>query len=446
MAGRIFGVLIAGIAASALLAAGLANMQRSAEVSAERADRVVDRVAAAIATDPPPPGTRRLDAMPPGIAIPDLAQRIATRLPRWPATQVLGVDRSNCRPRPPLPPAAPSSDLPRQEAVPLPPPPPPPPPEPTDAPSACYAVRLAGPSAAPIILAVDSPPDAKLSQPVASLSFLTALGLGAVVLALIVARMAARPIARLGAAAHDLADDLDADPIAEDGPGDVRRASAAFNDMQAQLRRTVEERTYMLAAISHDLRTPLTRMRLRLDAITDHALRDRLAGDAQAMARLIEEGLELARMTRGGRGEDRPVDIAALVSSLCEDAREAGQDVSCVAPVAVVLRTSVDALRRIIGNLIDNAVHHAGSAEVRIEQSTASVEIQILDRGPGIPVEELERVFDPFRQLDGTRPVERGSGLGLTIARLLARHVGGSVTLANRPGGGAIAAIRLPLD
>lgn len=443
MAGRIFSVLVLGIAAAALAASLLTGLQRSADVTAERADRIVDRIAAALATDPPPPGTHRLNRFPAGQGVPALQQRIIQRLPQWRKVTVSTVDAATCAVAPP-PPPVPDADL-TPALTPPPPPPPPPETDPAAPPPLCYAVRLSNGSGHAVMLAVDGPPGAKSVEPVASTSFLVALGLAVLALALFVARMAARPIARLAIAARTLGDDLDRPPIAEYGPGDVRDAIAAFNYMQARLRQTLAERTFMLAAISHDLRTPLTRLRLRMDAITDQALRERLIADTAAMAALIEEGLELARLARGGGGEVMAVDVGALVSTVCEDAQEAGHDVSCSAAASkLVIHTQLDALRRILNNLLDNALLHGGSACIDVSAVAGAVRICIADRGPGIPEAELDRVFEPFRQLGTARSRDQGSGLGLTITRMLARHIGAGVDLVNRPGGGLEAIVTLP--
>ncbi|UAJ08753.1 HAMP domain-containing sensor histidine kinase [Glacieibacterium megasporae] len=424
MAGRIFMVLIIGIAAAALVASLLAVFERRAEVSAERADRVVDRIVAALDEGPPPPGTRRLDRLPIGEAASAIAQRIIQRVADAHDVTVNIVEAAACRAAPP--PSLSSVDGPH----------PPRPPRPI-----CYAVRLALGTGRPIVLAVDAPPRPGPTEPIASASFLVALALAVVALALVVARMAARPIARLGAAAQGIAADLDAAPVAATGPGDVRRAIIAFNDMQVQLRRTVEERTYMLAAISHDLRSPLTRMRLRLDGIEDVVLRDKLIGDAQAMTALIEEGLELARLSRGSEAALVPVDIGALVASLCEDAQDVGQPVSIRTPSRIIARTQPDALRRIVANLIDNALLYGGSAEIWVDVADRGTSIHVADRGPGIPSADLDRVFDPFRRLDTARSSGQGSGLGLTIARLLARRIGCTVSLRNAETSGLVATV-----
>ena len=200
----------------------------------------------------------------------------------------------------------------------------------------------------------------------------------------------------------------------------------------------------MLAAISHDLRSPLTRMRLRLEGMTDTDLRDRLIADAQTMTALIAEGLELARLSRDTDTDRVAVDIGALVTSLCEDAQDIGQHVSFQPPARTIAMTQPEALRRIITNLIDNALHYGGSAQVEVVSGEGGVWIHVLDRGPGIPQAELERMFEPFRRLDTARSNGKGSGLGLTIARMLARRIGCTVALQNRSDGGLCAIVSVP--
>ncbi|MDH7639367.1 sensor histidine kinase [Sphingomonas oryzagri] len=427
MVGRIFAVLMIGIVAAALAASILAGLQRRSDVSAERQDRVIDRVLTQISTGEAIPGLHRLQAWPKGTPEDRLARRLAARAPEWRNIAAASVPAPDCAPPPPAP-------MPLGSLPPVPPPPP----------SHCYAVRLVDPQGNSVLLAVDAPPTPSLVDDSFSWAFIAALCVAALLLALVIARMAARPMTRLGLAAQQLATDLGADPIVARGPSEVRRTIEAFNDMQVELRRAMEERTYMLAAISHDLRSPLTRMRLRFDAIQDATLRDKLIEDAWIMDGLIEEGLDLARLSRSVEPFER-VDIRALVTSLCEDAQDVGQPVRFSTLPPMIVRTRPEALRRILTNLVENALAYGNEADLSATIAADSVSIEVRDTGPGIAAEALTKVFEPFHRVDGARAPAGGTGLGLTIARLLAQKIGGSISLKNRAGGGLSATVTVPL-
>lgn len=273
---------------------------------------------------------------------------------------------------------------------------------------------------------------------------LAVLAVAAAALAYVVARLATAPVRRLAAAAEALGGDLDRPPLAVEGPTEVRQGARAFNRMQAQLKRREAERTHMLAAITHDLQTPLTRLRLRMEAVDDPALRAALLADGAAMLDLIRAGLDLARAAAGGGGPPERLDLDSLLDSLCEDAVAAGAEVSVVERCGAVVRTRPEALRRCVGNLLENALKHAGAAELACRRRGAAVEVEVRDRGPGVPPERLAEVLEPFVRLETSRSRETGGvGLGLTIARLMAGQAEGELSLANRPGGGLSAVVRL---
>lgn len=266
-------------------------------------------------------------------------------------------------------------------------------------------------------------------------------------LAYAVARMATRPIARLAQAAKGLSADLDQPPLDESsGPAEVRRAAAAFNAMQARIRGHLQERTQMLAAISHDLQTPLTRLRLRLEKVSDEALRAKLVEDMTAMQDMVREGLELARSL------DAPevvqtVDLDALIGSVCADLADAGMDVTAEGRTSASVRANATALRRCLGNVIENAVKYGGYARVHAERQGGRARITVRDGGPGIPEGELEKVFEPFYRLEVSRSRETGgTGLGLPIARNIAVRLGGTLSLRNHPQGGLEAELQLPVS
>ena len=274
--------------------------------------------------------------------------------------------------------------------------------------------------------------------------FVMLIGFGLV--ALRAARLAAAPLHALSEAATSLGDDLDRSPLPEIGPSEVRTAARAFNLMQRVLRRHVRERHQMLASITHDLQTPLTRLRLRADKVEDHSLRERMVADLAAMQLLIREGLELAR---GDQMAEPPVrfDLDSLLESIAADAVDAGYDVQVPSGAGFAITARPQALKRAISNLVQNASKYAGSAELLVAREDDALKIIVRDHGPGIPPSQLDAVLEPFVRLESSRSRETGGvGLGLTIARRLAERNDGGLELVNRSEGGLDAVISLPLQ
>lgn len=264
-------------------------------------------------------------------------------------------------------------------------------------------------------------------------------------------RLAVRPLAELARAANELGPDLRAAPLKEDGPTEVAHAATAFNAMQRRIAEHVSERIQILAAVSHDLQTPLTRMRLRVDLLDDPALRDKLHGDLRQMEGLVEEGIEYARSAQAVNETPQRIDLHTLLDSLVCDYIDTGRSVELISalddPVATrPLTTRPRTLRRVVTNLIDNALKFSGAAEVALSTRTPlHVDVIVRDRGPGIPDSELQAVLQPFRRLEGSRSRETGgTGLGLAIAQQLTQALGGSLALSNRTGGGLEARLSLP--
>jgi signal transduction histidine kinase len=263
-------------------------------------------------------------------------------------------------------------------------------------------------------------------------------------LAYAVARMATRPLRELASAATQLGRNIASPPLPESGPAEVRDAAVAFNAMQARIRRDIQERTTMLAAITHDLQTPLTRLRLRLEKVEDEDLRERLVADLSAMQRTIAEGLELAR-SADLREAFASIDFDSLLDSACADARDAGQDVTLHGRTGANVLGAPGALRRCFTNLLDNAVKYGRFARVEAALEGTHAVVRIRDGGPGIPEDQLAAVFDPFFRLESSRSRETGgTGLGLTIARNIAERHGGTLTLHNLAEGGLEAAVAIP--
>jgi signal transduction histidine kinase len=260
-------------------------------------------------------------------------------------------------------------------------------------------------------------------------------------------RLATRPLSRLAEAADRFGSDRSAPALEESGPIEVTRAAVAFNAMRARVGAALDERLRILAAIAHDLRTPLTRMRLRSEMLPDAELRERLQSDIAEMQGLVEEGLEYARTAHAAVEAVRPVDLHALLDSLCFDYQDAGHRVQWSGKHEAPLRTRPQALRRVVTNLVDNALRFGGEAEIAVESLPSEVAIAVRDRGPGIAPDDLERVLEPFVRGDGSRSRDTGgAGLGLAIASELAAALGGVLSLRNREGGGLEARLSLPLE
>jgi signal transduction histidine kinase len=263
-------------------------------------------------------------------------------------------------------------------------------------------------------------------------------------LAYLVARMTTSPLKKLAQAAKNLGNDINHPPLLLTGVSEIRQASAAFNAMQARIRQYIAQRTEMLAAITHDLQTPLTRLRLRLEKVGDCELQHRLIGDLSAMQEMVREGLDLARSTDTNETM-QPLDLDSLLDSVCADATDAGQDVELHGRVAMRAFGRPMGLRRCLVNLIDNAVKYGHNARVTAERTKGAARIRIRDSGPGIEASELARVFEPFYRVESSRSRESGgTGLGLTIARNIAEQHGGTIALANHPEGGLEVTLMLP--
>lgn len=256
---------------------------------------------------------------------------------------------------------------------------------------------------------------------------------------------ATRPLSVFAHAAERLGVDVNAEPLPEGGPSEVRRATHAFNTMQKRIQRFIQDRTQMLAAISHDLRTPITRLRLRAEFVDDDVQREKMLNDLEEMESMIGSTLTFARDDAANEPV-ASVDVAAIVASSCGDHSAAGRDVTYSGPDSLELMARPLAFKRAINNFVDNAVKYGKSAHVSLEPGYEELAIYIDDHGPGIPPAERERVFAPFTRLESSRSRETGgTGLGLTIARNAIRSMGGDVELSNRPEGGLRVTVTLPM-
>lgn len=429
MAGRLALFLLIGVIGSATLALVLANAYRQSDLRGINLDRVADRVQDFISLVNSAPPQLRLDMISKGIPglhppvgterIEDedggLSAMLASRL--GPDSVAKRADPSSCLP------------LPSTRSF--------------YAQINCWVIAVPLADHSMVKLAAFSPRVDTFDRPGLDLLFLAILAVGVGLLAFFASRMAAAPLDDLSRAAQALGGDLDRSPLTERGPLEVRSAIRAFNVMQQKLRDNVIERTRILASITHDLQTPLTRLRLRLEKVDDIALRSRLIDDLDGMQVLIRQGLDLSR----GNQSEEPfvfIELDSLLESVVEDAAEGGRPISLTLRSGYVVEAQPSALQRCLANLVDNAITYGGGAEVSAAMENGAIHIRIRDFGPGIPPEHLRKVFEPFVRLGGapSRSVA-GVGLGLTIAKALAEKNDATLGLANHPDGGLEATLIL---
>lgn len=276
-----------------------------------------------------------------------------------------------------------------------------------------------------------------------ALMWLVAATLAMAPIAWILSRRLARPIALFSRAADRLGRDPRAPPLEVEGPPEIAEAAAAFNEMQARLQRYVEDRSMLTAAIAHDLRTPLMRLSLRLESAPE-PLRTATENDIRDMEAMISAVLGFLRDLSAPISRQR-LDLRSLVESVTDGFADRGDAVTLAAGDGLVIDGDRPGLKAVVGNLVGNAVAYAGGAEVELGADEREAWVQVSDRGPGLPPDMLERVFQPFFRMEQSRNRATGGvGLGLASARAVARAHGGDVTLENRPGGGLVARLSLP--
>jgi signal transduction histidine kinase len=430
MAGRLFLLLLLGVMGSASIALGMADVRRQADLRRIRLERISDRVQDFISLVNNAPAPLRMELISRGLtglrpasgaekiekADTELTQRLSSRIgPGIRADRMIpwtcfppGADRRiymmlNCR---------------------------------------LISATVADGLAIRVVLV--SPQDDNFGLP-GGLDpvFLSVLAIGVGALTFFAARMAAAPLNDLSRAASALGGDLNRLPLVERGPREVLDALRAFNAMQTKLRDHVIDRTHILASITHDLQTPLTRLRLKLERVEDIALRSRLIDDLDRMQALVRQGLDFSR---GNQAEEPFVLLVldSLLESVVQDAAEGGGAVALVEHSGYDVEARPQALQRCLANLLENAIDHGGSAEVSAKQLNGAVHVRIRDHGPGIPPDRLEAVFEPFVRL-GSASSRRaaGVGLGLTIARQLAQKNDAELSLTNHPAGGLEACLIL---
>jgi signal transduction histidine kinase len=429
MAGRLFLLLLVGVMGSASIALGMADIRRQADLRRIRLERVSDRVQDFISLVNSAPAPLRMELISRGITGLRLAsgeEKIAkadTELTQRLNSRIGAGIRSDyaipwtCYPR--------GAD--RRLYMML----------------ECRLISATLTDGSTIKVVLVSPEADNFGLPGLDPVFLSVLAVGVGALTFFAARMAAAPLNDLSRAASALGGDLNRLPLVERGPKEVRDALRAFNAMQTKLRDHVIDRTHILASITHDLQTPLTRLRLKVERVDDIALRSRLIDDLDRMQGLVRQGLDFSR---GNQAEEPFVLLVldSLLESVVHDAAEGGGAVALVERSGYDVEARPQALQRCLANLLENAINHGGSAEVSAKQLNGEVQVRIRDHGPGIPPDQLEAVFEPFVRL-GSSPSRKaaGVGLGLTIARQLAQKNDAELLLANHPAGGLEACLIL---
>ncbi len=278
----------------------------------------------------------------------------------------------------------------------------------------------------------------------ATLLSMTVMALGVIVSAALVMRGIVAPLRQLALVAASMGHTMDTTPVTELGPDEVQQVARAFNAMQLRIGRLVSDRTQALAAVSHDLRTPITRLRLRAAFITDEDMQTGIDRDLDDMETMVEATLAYL----SGEQElasPRPTDLPALLTTLVDAETDMGRAASYEGPEHMTVIARPLSLKRAFANLIANAVVYGGGARVRLRLDGHRVVVTVEDDGPGISDDDIKRVFDPFVRLENSRNRHSGGvGLGLTIARQAVTTMGGSLVLQNRPGGGLTARVELP--
>jgi signal transduction histidine kinase len=287
-------------------------------------------------------------------------------------------------------------------------------------------------------------PAQTLHWPYRVLGTLAIVLVAALLVAVVAVRWATRPLEALSGAAEELGRNVHRPALPETGPMEVARAAHAFNTMQQRLVDYLRSRDHLLAAMSHDLKTPITRLRLRSALLDDRQLREKFEVDLGDMEAMVASTLEYLRGVDTGEAV-RPLDMSAMLESLQADRLETGARVTLEGSVLAPYPGQRLQLRRALGNVLDNAIRYGGGAHVVVHDDASQLTICVSDDGPGLPDAELERVFEPFYRLDASRNRDTGgTGLGLAIARQVARAHGGELRLGNRPGGGLEATFTLP--
>ncbi|TCM41298.1 MULTISPECIES: ATP-binding protein [Novosphingobium] len=305
----------------------------------------------------------------------------------------------------------------------------------------CWFVRVESGKGAEYRYVVDLWPDRSWDRHSVGPPYLELIIVAGALLGLLAASLATTPLRRMERAARSFSLVGDFEPIPVKGPSEVRAALETFNLAQERVREGLRERTQILASVTHDLQTPLTRLRLRLEQVEDEALRDRLVADLAITQQIVRNGLDLARSSEM-REPWAVLDIDSILSSIAEDAGEFGHRVVFARGCGAQARVKPNALARALGNLVDNALKYGGSAELSCLYAGNDLLIRVADRGPGLDEDELTLAFQPFRRLSSGKG--SGTGIGLAIAQAQVGTFGATLALRNRDGGGLVAEIEIP--
>jgi len=287
-------------------------------------------------------------------------------------------------------------------------------------------------------------PEQTASWPYRLLLSLAVLLAAVIAVSLVAVRWVTRPLRTFADTAEELGRNIHRPALEERGPNEVARAARALNTMQSRLIAYLDDRTRVLAAMSHDLKTPITRLRLRAELLEDSALKAKIAADLEETQSMVDGALDYLR----GAARDeavKPVDVTALLESLQADMRVLGSEVTIEGAAAKPLRAKPQALKRCVWNLLDNAVKYGARARIAVDDDERRLRIRVVDEGPGIPAEDMQKVFEPFYRVESSRNrTTGGTGLGLSIAKGIAEDHGGSLELGNRAEGGLEATLVLP--
>jgi len=287
-------------------------------------------------------------------------------------------------------------------------------------------------------------PEQTASWPYRLLLSLAVLLAAVIVVSLVAVRWVTRPLRTFADTAEELGRNIHRPALEERGPNEVARAARALNTMQSRLIAYLDDRTRVLAAMSHDLKTPITRLRLRAELLEDSVLKTKIAADLEETQSMVDGALDYLR----GAARDepvKPVDVTALLESLQADMQVLGGEVTIEGAAAKPLAAKPQALKRCVWNLLDNAVKYGARARIAVDDDERRLRIRVLDEGPGIPADDMQKVFEPFYRVESSRNrATGGTGLGLSIAKGIAEDHGGSLELGNRAEGGLEATLILP--
>jgi signal transduction histidine kinase len=439
MTGRVFLVLLLGIVASAALTQWLAVTERTRQLERYRDFHALERAEQLITTADVVPAASRATYMKVAsrgsVRLEPVDTPVATALPPTDFSAALQLRLGQGFKLGPLAERPSACDRPRQTTSIF---------APTQWRGTCETMLVQMRDGAVMKLSVLPPRPPPAGGPHSEILTMLPFLFSIAFLAYLVTRMTMRPLKQLAQAAKDLGNDINHPPLALSGAAEIRQASAAFNAMQARIRQHIFQRTQMLAAITHDLQTPLTRLRLRLEKVSDDELQTRLIDDLSAMQQMVKEGLDLAR-SMDTTETMQALDLDSLLDSVCADATDSGQQVELKGRAAMALMGRPLAIRRCLVNLIDNAVKYGQYAQVTVERMVGASRIRIRDGGPGIAQDQMARVFEPFYRIETSRSrASGGTGLGLTIARNIAEQHGASVMLSNHAEGGLEVTLIVP--